>query len=122
MHMCDTRRRLLAGATLVVVGVLATAASRHLFAAADAGSWPQWRGPARDGLSPETGLLKTWGPEGPPLAWQASGLGAGFSGVSIGANRIYTMGDLGGEQFVLALAGDSGKLLWKTKVGPAWDD
>ncbi len=30
-----------------------------------AGDWPQWRGPNRDGISKETGLLKEWPKDGP---------------------------------------------------------
>ena len=37
--------------------------------------WPQWRGPNRDGVSKETGLLKQWPAEGPPLVWKATGAG-----------------------------------------------
>ena len=40
--------------------------------------WPQWRGPNRDGVSTETGLLQAWKPGGPPLAWRATGLGTGY--------------------------------------------
>ena len=29
------------------------------------GDWPQWRGPLRDGVSTETGLLQEWDEEGP---------------------------------------------------------
>ena len=39
--------------------------------------WPQWRGPNRDGISAEKGLLKEWPKGGPPLAWQAKGAGEG---------------------------------------------
>src|SRR5271157_3383331 len=35
--------------------------------AAYAGDWPQWRGPQRNGVSSETGLLKEWPKEGPFL-------------------------------------------------------
>lgn len=90
--------------------------------ASAAPAWPQWHGPNRDNISPETGLLKQWDADGPSLAWEASGLGAGFSSVSVAGGRIHTMGDLGGEQFVFALSAQDGKLIWKTKVGPGWDD
>src|SRR5947209_8176182 len=43
---------------------------------APAGDWPQWRGPNRDGVSPETGLRTDWPPDGPPVVWKAkSGVG-----------------------------------------------
>lgn len=41
--------------------------------------WPQWQGPDRTAVSRETKLLKEWTKEGPPLAWQIRGLGAGYS-------------------------------------------
>lgn len=90
--------------------------------AAHADDWPQWRGPRRDGKSAETGLLKEWKEGGPPLAWQASGLGGGFSSLAISGGKIYTLGDLEGSQHVLALDAASGKLLWKTPIGPVWED
>ncbi|MFN3486986.1 MAG: polyvinylalcohol dehydrogenase, partial [Planctomycetota bacterium] len=40
--------------------------------------WPQWRGPRRDGISGETGLLPRWPAEGPRLLWKAEGLGRGW--------------------------------------------
>lgn len=84
--------------------------------------WPGWRGPARDALSPETGLLTEWPAGGPPLAWKASGLGAGFSSLAIADGRIYTLGDRDGAQHLLALDAKDGALVWKTRLGPAWSD
>jgi len=60
-----------------------------------AGAWPQWRGPNRDGVSNETGLLDHWTNDGPPLKWKTKGLGGGFSSVAIVDGRIYTMGVVG---------------------------
>ena len=59
---------------------------------------------------------------GPPLAWKASGLGGGFSSLAIAGDRIYTLGDLPGGQHALALGRKDGKVLWKSRVGPVWDD
>lgn len=87
-----------------------------------AADWPQWRGPNRDGLSKETGLLATWGASGPPLAWKVGGLGVGFSSVAVTGGRIYTMGDRNGAQSLLALNEVDGKLVWSARVGPTWDD
>ncbi len=89
---------------------------------AAAGDWPQWRGPHRDGRSAETGLLQEWPEGGPDLAWRAAGLGAGYSSVSIAGGKIFTMGDLEDGQYVLALAGDGGELLWQTRVGEPHDE
>ncbi|HYG75516.1 MAG TPA: PQQ-binding-like beta-propeller repeat protein [Planctomycetota bacterium] len=80
------------------------------------GDWPQWRGPKRDGLSTETGLLKQWPAAGPPLAWRATGVGAGFSSVSVSGGKVFTMGDVQGNSCIIALD-LSGKVLWTAKVG-----
>ena len=84
--------------------------------------WPQWRGPNRDGRSAETGLLGEWPEGGPPQAWEASGLGGGFSSVAVVGGRIYTMGDLGDGQYALALDDRDGAVLWRTRIGPTWED
>ena len=107
--------RLRTASTFLLASALATVP-------AHATDWPGWRGPGRDAVSTETGLLREWGPDGPPLAWKASGIGAGFSSVAVVGGRIYTMGDEDGEQYVFALARPGGKLLWKAPVGPPHDD
>jgi outer membrane protein assembly factor BamB len=89
---------------------------------ARAADWPQWRGQNRDGKSPETGLLQSWPEQGPPLAWRAEGLGGGFSSVAVAGDHIYTLGDLGDAQYAIAVKRDGGAIVWKTKIGPAWED
>ncbi|MEN9574269.1 MAG: hypothetical protein RL514_2124 [Verrucomicrobiota bacterium] len=79
------------------------------------GDWPTWRGPKRDGISTETGLLKTWPKEGPPLAWKTTGLGTGYSAVSVADGRVVTMGD--GPDGARVLAFDlKGKELWQSET------
>ena len=79
-------------------------------------NWPTWRGPNRDAVSAETGLLREWGQDGPPLQWEAHGLGEGYSSISIASGRIYTMGRRRGETFLIALDVEDGKELWATPV------
>ena len=106
---------------LAVIASLASCLVQSAFAAPD---WPQWRGPNRDGLSTETGLLQEWPDGGPPLVWKATGLGVAFSGVSVAGERIFTMGDLADGSYVIALNRADGKLAWSTKLGksgaPGW--
>jgi len=82
--------------------------------------WPQWRGPNRDGISTETGLLQDWSATKPKLLWKAEGLGAGFSSVAVSKGRIVSMGDIDGASHVVCLD-DAGKVQWKSKVGKAGD-
>lgn len=84
--------------------------------------WPGWRGPNRDGRSPETGLMEAWPEGGPPLLWSASGLGKGYSSLAVVGDRVYTLGDHGDVQHALALSRKDGEILWKTAIGPAHED
>src|SRR5690242_16383164 len=81
--------------------------------------WPQWQGPDRNAHSKETGLLKEWPKEGPPLAWKTQGLGGGDSMVSVAAGRIYGMSTRGENEFVWALSEKDGKEIWAVKDAPA---
>jgi outer membrane protein assembly factor BamB len=79
--------------------------------------WPQWRGPKRDGISVERGLLKTWPAGGPPLAWKAQGAGEGYSSFAAAGGRLYTMGARGGTEYVMAFDAATGKKLWEVEHG-----
>ena len=91
-----------------------------VLSAACASDWPQWQGPARDAISKERGLLKEWPKDGPPLAWKIRGLGGGDSAPSIAAGRIFGMGNRGDDEVVWALSEADGKILWTTRLGPAF--
>ena len=53
-----------------------------------ADDWPQYRGPNRDGVSRETGLMKQWPEEGPPLVWTNAKLGHGVSSLAVVGDSI----------------------------------
>jgi outer membrane protein assembly factor BamB len=91
-------------------------------AAQSVGEWPQWRGPNRDGISKETGLLKQWPAEGPPLVWKATGAGTGYSSLSIAGGRIFTMGVRGDREYVLAFDVATGKEIWATAHGDVFQN
>jgi outer membrane protein assembly factor BamB len=80
--------------------------------------WPQWLGPDRTAVSRETDLLREWPKGGPPLLWKIDNLGRGYSTPTVAAGRIFTMGNRGKTEYVLAFAEDGGKELWATEVGP----
>jgi outer membrane protein assembly factor BamB len=73
-------------------------------------------------VAPETGLLSSWPEAGPPLLWQSEGLGAGHSSLAVAGERIYTLGDAGGWQYVIGLSRSDGRELWRTRVGAAHED
>jgi outer membrane protein assembly factor BamB/Ca2+-binding EF-hand superfamily protein len=81
--------------------------------------WPQWQGPDRTAHSKETGLLKEWPKDGPPLAWKTKGLGGGDSTPSVADGRLYGMSNRGNDEYVWALSEKDGKELWAVKIAPA---
>jgi outer membrane protein assembly factor BamB len=99
--------------------LFAAVGSFNLVGAAD---WPQFRGPQRNGISTETGLLKQWPEGGPKLQWTAKGLGTGYSGISVAGGRIYTMGDGEDASYLHALDEATGKIVWSVKVGATGGD
>src|SRR5215475_11944096 len=99
---------------LVTVGFLA-AGLLALTARAD--DWPQWRGPQRDGVSKETGLLKQWPKDGPKLLWTNKDIGKGYSTPAIAIGRVYLQSDRGNDEFALALDAKDGRQIWSVQVG-----
>jgi outer membrane protein assembly factor BamB len=93
--------------------VLAAAASAWVMAAAPEGKdWPQWRGAHRDGVSRETGLLQDWKDGPPPQLWKINTVGEGYSTVAIANDRIYTQGNIGGQEKIICLDEADGGLKW----------
>ena len=84
--------------------------------------WPGWRSADRTAKASETNLLSSWPEAGPPLAWRAAGVGYGYSSLAVVDDRLYTLGDVGEKQFVHARSAADGSPIWKTEIGPGWDD
>lgn len=98
-------------APLLVVAMLHASASNH--------DWPQWRGPQRNGVSAETGLIQQWPAEGPPLRWQRTDLGAGYGSPAVVGARLYLLDSPSLEdEGVVALNATDGRTLWRTRLGP----
>ena len=89
-------------------------------ASVPASSWNQFHGPHRDNRSSESGLLDRWPPEGPKLLWTASGIGEGYSTVSLAHGLVYTMGNVGEDEMIFALDLATGKQRWATRNAAAY--
>jgi outer membrane protein assembly factor BamB len=85
-----------------------------------AADWPQWRGPDRDDVSKETGLLASWPKVGPKLVWTFKNAGVGYSGPAVVGGRLYTLGARGDTEYLLAVDVASGQELWAAKIGPTF--
>lgn len=89
------------------------------FQEADAPYWPRFHGPTGDNLSPDTGLMKQWPDEGPPLDWTSEGIGNGYSSVTLAHGLIFTAGNLDGKTMISAIDLD-GQVRWQVENGEAW--
>ena len=74
--------------------------------------WLQWGGPNRDFTVKSKGLAATWPAAGPRQLWSRP-LGQGHSAVIASGNTLYTMYSQGEQEFVIALAADTGKTIWE---------
>ena len=83
--------------------------------------WPQWRGPFRDGISRETGIITSWSQPGPPLIWKVEG-GEGFSSLAISQGRVYTLVDRDDQEWVVCLDTGTGLELWKVSSSNSYKD
>ncbi len=90
-----------------------------LFLAITQATTAQWRGPARDGQFPETGLLKTWPEEGPELLFKLSGIGEGFSSAVEHNGNIYVTGKIDTLDYISSISPD-GKINWQVPYGRSW--
>ena len=102
---------------LVAVIAFAVASAVFLPAQTTTGDWPQWRGPDRNGVSRETGLLQEWPSGGPAVAWSASGLGAGYGTVAVKGTRVFVQGLRGRQSMLHSLDRGDGKYLWSKNLG-----
>jgi len=99
----------------LTLGLVTAFVSISIPAGAAPKDWPQWRGPNRDGLSAEKGLLKQWPSDGPPLAWRVKGPGRGMSSVATANGVVYTVGVRNkgsGGVWVTAFSPKNGEELW----------
>ncbi len=81
-------------------------------APAFAADWPNWRGPAYDGISKET----DWNPAtvgDKKIAWEAK-VGAGYSAVAVAGGKLYTAGNFNkNTDRISCLDAATGKEVWK---------
>lgn len=85
----------------------------------DGPGYPQWRGPHRNGIFDETGLMKSWPADGPHIVWSYNSLGAGHGNIGAGSDKLYVLGmpEMNGVLYAFDFAG---RLVWKKEYGPEW--
>ncbi|MBI4660545.1 MAG: PQQ-like beta-propeller repeat protein [Verrucomicrobia bacterium] len=86
-----------------------------LLAAARADDWPQWRGPGRDNVWIEDGIMELFPPDGLRISWRAP-VGRGWSSPVVAQGRVYVtdvqLAPSTAKERVLCFEAANGKLLW----------
>jgi outer membrane protein assembly factor BamB len=102
----------------VIVSLLACAALR-------ADDWPQWRGPERDGVCREVGLLHTFPAGGLKVRWRVP-VGWGFSSPVIAQGRVYLADSElmkpAAKERLRCFEETTGKPLWTHRYDVAYED
>jgi outer membrane protein assembly factor BamB len=104
---------------LVLIGVLAIGISTTAQNArrVPVGDWPEMRGPNRDGMSRETGLIDSWALNGNNFLWRVPY--GGRSAPIVMGNRVYLQNPSGRgtnlQERVMALDADTGRVVWEYK-------
>lgn len=79
----------------------------------------QWHGENRNGVYPETNLLKEWPENGPEMLWSYEGIGNGYGSPAVTSERVFVNGELDSLSHLFAFGLD-GKLLWKSEYDSSW--
>ncbi|HTY62637.1 MAG TPA: PQQ-binding-like beta-propeller repeat protein [Acidobacteriota bacterium] len=81
---------------------------------ASGGDWPQFRGPDRNNISVETGLLRGWPAQGPKVLWKTP-VCEGYAGAAIKDGRIYLndYDDQKKEHLIRCISLADGKDIWR---------
>ncbi len=85
-------------------------------AATRAGDWPQWRGPAGNSTSDETGLPTHWS-EQENIAWKTPLPEWGTSTPAIFGDAIFVTTESDGTLLLLRIDKGSGRIVWKEQIG-----
>jgi len=92
----------------------------------EAKDWPQWRGPDRNGISTETGLLKSWPAGGPKRLWVYEQAGRGYAGSAVAEGKVLTMGtevrEGADREVVLVISSETGKKLWSAPIDEVFEN
>jgi outer membrane protein assembly factor BamB len=90
-----------------------------------ADDWPQWRGPDRDGVWRETGILESFPADGLKVLWRAP-VGPGFSSPVVAQGQVYLLhSELTrphAKERVQCLDASNGKVLWTFAFDVSYPD
>ena len=79
----------------------------------------EWRGPDRNGIYPESNLLKKWPADGPKELWSIKDIGNGFVSPVFADNYFYITGEVDSMEILFSF-NLKGEKQWQTILGKEW--
>jgi outer membrane protein assembly factor BamB len=86
-----------------------------------AADWPQFLGPNRNGISPETNLAGAWPADGPPVRWKKE-IGQGFSGPAVAGGKLILFHRQADKEIIDCLDAKTGAGLWHFDYATGYQD
>jgi len=113
---------------LLLAAVVVSGCVEGLFCAdgcaAELEDWPQWRGVRGDGSWQGPALPDQWPETGLKLVWKRP-IGGGYSGISVVADRVYTMDrqtEPAERERLLCFSAVDGSLIWSVDIPVQYGD
>lgn len=94
-------------ATLALLAVCLTIST------AFAADWPNFFGPSRNGIAPDTGLNKDWGANPPPVLWRCDMSDNGYAGPCVAGGKVFIIDRAGENDVVKCLNLADGQEVWR---------
>jgi outer membrane protein assembly factor BamB len=102
------------------VGCIVAVMGAALFCAvAGAADWPHFRGPASNGIAPDTGINKHWAAKAPAKLWRLKLSDQGHGGPAVAGGKVFFIDHVGGDDIVRAVSLADGKDLWQHRYPDA---
>ena len=83
--------------------------------------WGRFLGPTGDGKSPETPLLTSWSPTGPPVVWDRE-IGTSYGAPTVSQGRLFMFDRHGGLARLTCMKSETGDELWRFEYPTDYED
>ena len=83
--------------------------------------WAGFLGPTGDGKSPETLLLTSWPPAGPPVVWEKE-IGTSYGAPAVARGRLFMFDRHGGLARLTCMKSETGEELWRFEYPTDYED
>lgn len=83
--------------------------------------WNRFLGPTGDSKSPETSLLTSWSPAGPPVVWEKE-IGNSYGAPTVSQGRLFMFDRHGGFARLTCMRSETGDELWRFEYPTDYED